>query len=174
MYSLGDFITEQKLLEILNQLSNGGSAIQSYITQALTDQTLYTEFTTDRTRHVQIVNYNHHLLIILFLFLAMMVRLYHHEYSNAEHSTLPSTYFVESLVNHFDGNGVTSFDIELRTMLDEIMMWCVNARLPEELVRFLLSLLPDLNFKVDFRSNFYSIHVTYEYRYRSSSICHSV
>lgn len=48
MTRLGDFITEQKLLEILNQLSSAGSAVQIYITRALTDRTLYTEFTTDR------------------------------------------------------------------------------------------------------------------------------
>ena len=78
-----------------------------------------------------------------------MVRLYHHEYCSTEHSTLPSSYFVESLTPDTDGNSLVPFDIELRTMLDEIMMWCVNARLPEDLVRFLLSLLPDLNFKVN-------------------------
>lgn len=43
----GDMVTEQKLLEILNQLSNGGSAVQIYITHALTDPNLYKEFTTD-------------------------------------------------------------------------------------------------------------------------------
>lgn len=45
---LGDIVTEQKLLEILNQLSNGGSALQIFITNALTDQQLYTEFISDR------------------------------------------------------------------------------------------------------------------------------
>ncbi len=45
-------------------------------------------------------------------------------------------------------NDLISFDTSLRTMLDEIMMWCVIAHLPEDLVRFLLSLLPELNFKV--------------------------
>jgi hypothetical protein len=48
IFLLGDFITEQKLLEILNQLSNGGSAVQSFITKALTDPALYKEFTTNR------------------------------------------------------------------------------------------------------------------------------
>lgn len=43
-------VTEQKLLEILNQLSNGGSAIQMYITHALTDKTIYRDFITDRKR----------------------------------------------------------------------------------------------------------------------------
>ena len=77
-----------------------------------------------------------------------MTRLYHHEYTLAEHEQLPPTYFVESLTSDSGSGGAVSFDIELRTLLDEIMMWCVTARLPEELVRFLLSLLPDLNFKV--------------------------
>jgi hypothetical protein len=50
MNILGDIVTEQKLLEILNQLSNGGSAIQIYITNALTDRQLYEEFTIDRKK----------------------------------------------------------------------------------------------------------------------------
>ncbi len=50
---LGDIVTEQKLLEILNQLSNGGSAIQLYITHALTDRKLYEEFTTDREKRIE-------------------------------------------------------------------------------------------------------------------------
>lgn len=45
----GDIVTEQKLLEILNQLANGGSALQMYITKALTDRQLYAEFVNDRT-----------------------------------------------------------------------------------------------------------------------------
>ena len=89
-----------------------------------------------------------------------MVRLYHHEYCNSEHANLPPTYFIESLTTDFPANGLIPFDIELRTMLDEIMMWCVTARLPEELVRLLLGLLSDLNFKVRHqRRAGWSIHV---------------
>lgn len=44
----GDVVTEQKLLEILNQLSNGGSAVQIFITNALTNAKLYQEFILDR------------------------------------------------------------------------------------------------------------------------------
>lgn len=77
-----------------------------------------------------------------------MVRLYHHEYCANEHLALSPNFFVESLAIDTDTNGLIPFDVGLRTMLDEIMMWCVSARLPEELVRFLLSLLPDLDFKV--------------------------
>jgi hypothetical protein len=56
-YILGDIVTEQKLLEILNQLSNGGSALQLYITNALTDRTLYEEFTTDRMNKSDFLNF---------------------------------------------------------------------------------------------------------------------
>jgi hypothetical protein len=86
-----------------------------------------------------------------WIFLAAMIQLYHHEYCNSEHANLPPTYFVESLTVDFTAQGIIPFDIQLRTMLDEIMMWCVTARLPEELVRFLLGLLPDLDFKVRHR-----------------------
>jgi len=55
MNILGDIVTEQKLLEILNQLSNGGSAIQIYITNALTDRQLYEEFTIDRKKRRNLV-----------------------------------------------------------------------------------------------------------------------
>ena len=78
----------------------------------------------------------------------MMIRLYHHEYLTSEYSTLPVTYFVESLMNESTSHGLIPFDTSLGTMLDEIMMWCVTAHLPEDLVRFLLSLLPDFHFKV--------------------------
>lgn len=77
-----------------------------------------------------------------------MIRLYHYEYLSAEYSTLPVSHFVESLINDSSSNSRTPFDTSIHTMLDEIMMWCVTANLPEELVRFLLSLLPDFNFKV--------------------------
>ena len=77
-----------------------------------------------------------------------MTQLYHHEYANSEHSTLPVISFVPSLMADSTWDASIPFDTHLRTMLDEIMMWCVTARLPEDLVRFLLSLLPDLNFKV--------------------------
>lgn len=50
------------------------------------------------------------------------------------------------------------FDTSLQTMLDEIMMWCVTTHLPEDLVRFLLSLLPDFNFKVIDNSRFFKIY----------------
>jgi hypothetical protein len=56
-YILGDIVTEQKLLEILNQLSNGGSALQLYITNALTDRRLYEEFTTDRMNKSDCLNF---------------------------------------------------------------------------------------------------------------------
>ena len=81
-----------------------------------------------------------------------MNRLYHSEYQTDEHAQLPDSYFVPSLMNDESSttNNYIPFDTNLRTMLDEIMMWCVEANLPEELVRFLLSLLPDLNFKVIF------------------------
>lgn len=46
--SKGDLITEQKLLEVLNQLSSAGSAVQIYLTRTLTDVELYRQFTTDR------------------------------------------------------------------------------------------------------------------------------
>ncbi|CAF1000100.1 unnamed protein product [Rotaria sordida] len=128
----GDIVTEQKLLEILNQLSNGGSAIQLYITNALSDRNLYEEFTTDLS----------------------MIRLYHYEYLTGEYSTLPVTFFVESLMNDSTSNSLIPFDTSLHTMLDEIMMWCVTANLPEDLVRFLLSLLPDFNFKLLFTETF--------------------
>ncbi|CAF4311703.1 unnamed protein product [Rotaria sp. Silwood2] len=128
----GDIVTEQKLLEILNQLSNGGSAIQVYMTNTLTDIRLYEEFITDPS----------------------MIRLYHYEYLIAECSTLPVTFFVESLMNDSASNSLLPFDTSLRTMLDEIMMWCVTANLPEDLVRFLLSLLPDFNFKLLFTETF--------------------
>lgn len=92
-----------------------------------------------------------------------MVRLYHHEYAVSEHASLPPTYFVESLTSDNGSGGSVSFDIELRTMLDEMMMWCVNEHLPEELVRFLLSLLPDLDFKViNDRSSF--LHIFHSLR----------
>jgi hypothetical protein len=77
-----------------------------------------------------------------------MIRLYHHEYLTGECSTLPVIFFVESLMNDSASNGLIPFDTSLRTMLDEIMMWCVTAHLPEDLVRFLLSLLPNFDFKV--------------------------
>jgi hypothetical protein len=123
---IGDIVTEQKLLEILNRLSKGGSAIQLYITNTLTDRTIYEEFTTD----------------------PLMIRLYHREYLTDEYSTLPVAFFVQSLVNDSISNELIPFDTSLRTMLDEIMMWCVIEHLPEDLVRFLLSLLPESNFKV--------------------------
>ncbi|CAF5193050.1 unnamed protein product, partial [Rotaria magnacalcarata] len=122
----GDIVTDEKLLEILNQLSNGGSAIQMYITHALTDKKLYEEFITDPS----------------------MVKLYQYEYLTAETAALPVTYFVDSLINDSTAHSLIPFDTSIRTMLDEIMMWCVTAGLPEELIRFLLSLLPDFNFKV--------------------------
>ncbi|CAF3403343.1 unnamed protein product [Rotaria sp. Silwood1] len=128
----GDIVTEQKLLEILNLLSNGGSALQVYITNALTDRRLYEEFTTDSS----------------------MIRLYHYEYLTGECSTLPETFFVESLMTDSTSNSLIPFDTSLHTMLDEIMMWCVTANLPEDLVRFLLSLLPDFNFKLLFTETF--------------------
>ncbi|CAF0827696.1 unnamed protein product [Adineta steineri] len=128
----GDIVTEQKLLEILNQLSNGGSALQLYITNALTDRTLYEEFTSDLS----------------------MNRMYHNEFLTGEYSNLPVTFFVESLINDSSSDGLVPFDTSLRTMLDEIMMWCVTANLPEDLVRFLLSLLPDFNFKLTFTETF--------------------
>jgi len=77
-----------------------------------------------------------------------MIRLYHPEYLTDEYSTLPVAVFVQSLISDSTSNGLISFDTSLRTMLDEIMMWCVTAHLPEDLVRFLLSLLPDFKFKV--------------------------
>lgn len=51
-------------------------------------------------------------------------------------------------MNDTESNRPIPFDTSLNTMLDEIMMWCVIEHLPEDLVRFLLSLLPDLEFKV--------------------------
>ncbi|UJR15883.1 hypothetical protein I4U23_002808 [Adineta vaga] len=128
----GDIITEQKILEILNQLSNGGSALQFYITNALTDRTLYNEFIND----------------------PLMITLYHSEFLNGEHSNLPTTFFVDTLMNDDTSNHLIPFDISLHTMLDEIMMWCVTTRLPEDLVRCLLSLLPDFNFKLAFTETF--------------------
>jgi hypothetical protein len=77
-----------------------------------------------------------------------MTRLYRLEYLNDEHSSLPMTFFVESLIEDSPANSLIPFDTSLRTMLDEIMMWCVTEHLPEDLVRFLLGLLPDFNFKV--------------------------
>jgi hypothetical protein len=77
-----------------------------------------------------------------------MIRLYHHEYLTGECSTLPVIFFVGSLMSDLASNDLIPFDTSLRTMLDEIMMWCVIEHLPEDLVRFLLSLLPDFNFKV--------------------------
>lgn len=129
----GDIVTEQKLLEILNQLSNGGSALQIFITKTLTDQQLYEEFISNPS----------------------MNRPYHSEYLTDEYSRLPDSFFVPSLMS--DENSSTNyipFDTRLRTMLDEIMMWCVETNLPEDLVRFLLSLLPDLNFKLLFTETF--------------------
>ena len=140
----GDFITEQKLLEILNQLSNGGSAIQICITQALTDKTLYSDFISDRKSRIGRVRR----VPLHRSILASMTQLYHHEYANSEHSTLPVISFVPSLMADSTWDASMPFDTHLHTMLDEMMMWCVTARLPEDLVRFLLSLLPDLNFKV--------------------------
>ncbi|CAF1683274.1 unnamed protein product [Rotaria magnacalcarata] len=128
----GDIVTDEKLLEILNQLSNGGSAIQMYITHALTDKKLYEEFITDPS----------------------MVKLYQYEYLTAETAALPVTYFVDSLINDSTAHSLIPFDTSIRTMLDEIMMWCVTAGLPEELIRFLLSLLPDFNFKLLFTETF--------------------
>ena len=84
----------------------------------------------------------------LFFVLASMIRLYHREYLTDEYLTLPVAYFVPSLMSESASNSLIPFDTSIRTMLDEIMMWCVVAHLPEELVRFLLSLLPELNFKV--------------------------
>jgi len=141
--NLGDIVTEQKLLEILNQLSNGGSALQQYITNTLTDRAIYEEFNSDRTKNTFLIIY-----FCFFVCLASMVRLYHHEYLTAECSTLPVIFFVESLMSDVASNDLIPFDTSLRTMLDEIMMWCVIEHLPEDLVRFLLSLLPDFNFKV--------------------------
>ena len=83
-----------------------------------------------------------------FVNLALMIRLYHSEYLTEEYSTLPEAFFVPALMSESASNGLIPFDTSLRTMLDEIMMWCVTAHLPEDLVRFLLSLLPELNFKV--------------------------
>jgi hypothetical protein len=77
-----------------------------------------------------------------------MLRLYHHEYLSSEYATLPVTFFVESLVSDSTSDSLVPFDTRLSTMLDEIMMWCVIEHLPEDLVRFLLSLLPDFHFKV--------------------------
>lgn len=80
--------------------------------------------------------------------LASMIRLYHLEYLTDEYSTLPVAFFVQSLVNDSISNSLIPFNTSLCTMLDEIMMWCVQEHLPEDLVRFLLSLLPESNFKV--------------------------
>jgi hypothetical protein len=77
-----------------------------------------------------------------------MIRLYHFEYLTDEFSRLPVAFFVQSLINDSISDDLIPFDTSLRTMLDEIMMWCVTAHLPEDLVRFLLSLLPESNFKV--------------------------
>jgi hypothetical protein len=55
--NLGDIVTEQKLLEILNQLSNGGSALQLYLTNALTDRAIYEEFNSDRTKNTFLIIY---------------------------------------------------------------------------------------------------------------------
>ncbi len=78
-----------------------------------------------------------------------MIQLYHREYLTDELSRLPIAFFVPSLITDSASNGLIPFDTSLRTMLDEIMMWCVQAHLPEDLVRFLLSLLPESNFKVN-------------------------
>lgn len=125
-------------------LSNGGSAVQIYITNALTDKRLYEEFTSDR-RGKKMVSF---LFKFCFIILALMNKLYHYEYLAGECSTLPITFYVESPMDDTASNTVVPFDTSVRTMLDEIMMWCVTANLPEDLVRFLLSLLPDFNFKV--------------------------
>jgi hypothetical protein len=77
-----------------------------------------------------------------------MSRLYHSEYLTDEYSRLEVAFFVQSLMTDSASNSLIPFDTSLRTMLDEIMMWCVTEHLPEDLVRFLLSLLPELNFKV--------------------------
>ncbi|CAF0813761.1 unnamed protein product [Adineta ricciae] len=128
----GDIVTEQKLLEILNQLSNSGSALQTCITNSLTDRKLYDEFISDPS-----IN-----------------RLYHIEFLNGEYSNLPTTYFVETLMADSASDALIPFDTSLQTMLDEIMMWCVTTHLPEDLVRFLLSLLPDFSFKLSFTETF--------------------
>lgn len=77
-----------------------------------------------------------------------MIRLYHSEYLNDEYSRLPDAFFVQSLMTDSESNTLIQFDTDLQSMLDEIMMWCVIEHLPEDLVRFLLSLLPESNFKV--------------------------
>lgn len=77
-----------------------------------------------------------------------MAQLYHYEYLENESSTLPMTFFVDSLMTDPVTHSLIPFDTSINTMLDEIMMWCVTAGLPEDLVRFLLGLLPDFNFKV--------------------------
>lgn len=77
-----------------------------------------------------------------------MIRLYHSEYLTDEYSRLPAAFFVQSLMSDSASDSLIAFDTSLQTMLDEIMMWCVIEHLPEDLVRFLLSLLPEFNFKV--------------------------
>ena len=139
-------VTEQKLLEILNQLSNGGSAVQVYITNALTDKTTYSDFITDRKIGRKSFDFSGRIRILFFL--ATMIRLYCSEYLADEYSRLPEAFFVQSLMTDSASNSLIPFDTGLQTMLDEIMMWCVIAHLPEDLVRFLLSLLPESNFKV--------------------------
>ena len=77
-----------------------------------------------------------------------MRQLYHYECLTSEHSILPMKFFVKSLMNDSTSNDLIPFDTSLHTMLDEIMMWCITTNLPEPLVRFLLSLLPNFDFKV--------------------------
>jgi hypothetical protein len=53
-------------------------------------------------------------------------------------------------------------------MIDEFLFWCTRFEFPEILVKFLLSLLPDANYKVEFIKSFVS-----QYSYISMLILNS-
>ncbi|CAF0753954.1 unnamed protein product [Didymodactylos carnosus] len=121
-----------ELLDLLNKLSDLGSAIQIYITNALVDEELYRNFTTDNESK----------------------KAYYYDYLKQIFDAIPNVYFADNLIDNGDVTEKMPFDIGIKTLLDELMFWCVYAQLPEDLVRFLLSLLPNLNFKMLFTKTF--------------------
>ena len=50
--------------------------------------------------------------------------------------------------------------LEYKNMVDEFLFWCVIFEFPENLVKFLLSLLPDIRYKMIFIKSFVS-HYSY-------------
>jgi E3 ubiquitin-protein ligase UBR3 len=54
----------------------------------------------------------------------------------------------------FKSNAASLFKLEHKHMIDELLYWCIQFEFPENVVKFLLSLLPDLRYKNIFIKSF--------------------